>query len=448
MMPRAFFLYMTIAIISVVANEAGAGLGPENFTHRAQIQGDTARGNLYRIHLAGDILQHCVRNCGDIRLFDADSHEVPYVIVETKIDHKRESYDVELIDFKEDPDGAALTLKMPDKSDQINNLKINTSNRDFRIDVTLYGSDDRNNWSSVMSDVIYDFSSQVDIRKTEIRTPALHFKYLMLKMSYGAGKGAGDRINLKYNGLDFSASGPQFNNIRINKILAEVVAEGDTEPVYDWMPVSTYSVEKGKKSETMIIVNTGIPLQRIYLDVANPYYFRRVTIFWDDKGKTYPREVGRGAIYRFPIGRKQEAKDYIDLTSCRKGFYKVVIENDGNPPPDIKGIRLGWIQKQLFFVALRDSEKYVLSVGSDAAEAQNYDLIQFVNDQNWNKLNSQPLSLSSAIQTVSYRPAVRDDKKATIEKIILIFIVMVLMTVMGFWLYVLLRRTSGKRQKN
>lgn len=444
MVTRALLLSLAIFIISFIANEAFAGLIPENFTHTAEIQGDTAKGSLYRAHLTGDILQSCIRNCGDIRLFDADNREVPYVILETKIDHERESYEVELLEFQENQGGAVLTLKMPDKSDQINNLKIDTPNRDFRIDIIIYGSNDQNSWSSIVSDVIYDFSSQVDIRKTEIRIPPLCFKYLMLKMSYGATKGTGDQINLKYNGLDFSVSNPQFKNIRINRVLAEALVEDDTESVYDEMPVPDYSMERGKKNETMIIVNTGIPLQRIYLDVSNPYYFRKVTVFWDEKGEIYSLEVGNGAIYRFPIGRKQEAKNYIDLTSRRKGFYKVVIENDGNPPPDIKGVRLGWIQKQLFFVAMRDSGKYILSIGSDAADAKNYDLIQFVNDKNWNKLSSQSLSISSVVRSAGYRPAVRDDKKAAVEKMILVMIVMLLVAGMGFWLYMLLRKTAEK----
>ncbi len=441
MMTRLFMLYLAASLLAVAACEGGAGLMPENFTHAAEVQGNTVEGNLYRVQLTGDVLQHCERNCEDIRLFDADMHEVPYVLLETKIDRRRESYNIELLSFLEDSNGAVLTMKMPDNADQINNLKIDTPSRDFRVDVILYGSNDKNSWSSMVTDVIYDFSSQVDIRKTEIRFPKLHFKYLMLKMSYGPRKGAGDQMNLKYNGLDFSVSSPQFKNIRINTVKAEVIVEGDTEPVYDEVRVLDYAIERGKKSETVIVVRTGIPAQRIYLDVANPYYFRRVSVFWDEVGKAYSREVGRGAIYRFPMGRKDEAKNYIELTCSRKGFYKVVIENDGNLPSEISGLRLGWVRKQLFFVALKDMGKYTLSVGSDATDARNYDLVQFVNDQNWNKLNSQTLMLSSAVKTPGYRPAARDDKRATREKLTLIVIIILLMAGMGFWLYLLLRKT-------
>jgi hypothetical protein len=443
-MKKSLFIFLLIAFLFPVLSANAAGLKPENFSHTANIQGEVIKGSMYRVSLSGDVLQHCTRNCRDIRVFDQEGREVPYAVLENRIERRKEAYPVELIGFQEDVTGATVTMKMPDRFEPVNNLTIGTTDRDFRTEAALYGSEDRTSWSPVTEDVLYDFSSQVDLRKTRITFPTSGYKYYMLHLKYEKKKQQGEQLSLKYNGLDLSVTSPKDKNIRISSIQAEAVVEGNTDPVYDEIPIADFSSASGKNNETIIIFKTGIPLQRIYLDVSNPYYFRKIVVYWDEDGKTYPREVGRGSVFRFPIGSRQEIKDFIDVTSYGNGYYKVVIENDNNPRPDIKGVKLAWVQKQLFFTGLMDSGKYRLSVGSNAAEAPVYDLPQFVNAQNWNTHVTSPLSLSATAPTADYRPAIRDDRKAGIEKMILIGIVLLLVAGIGFWLYTLMKKFPGK----
>jgi len=441
----AVLLVLAFLLAGPAGRSSAADLRPVNFTHYSEVRAELKQGRLYRLHLGGELLRHCTSDCRDIRLFDADGREIPYVIVEHRIaGRKTESYRTEIVGFEEEGDSVQITVRMPEKAESVSTLKIETPDRDFRIACTLLGSSDQKVWTRISDDVLYDFSSQVDLRKTDLKFSRSSFRYYRLVLARETGKGQ-EQMHLAYNGLDFSVTGAGPRKMKFSGVRAETEFEGSEETLYDEVQQQEFSVKSGSRNETVLDMHTGLPFERIYLDVVNPYYFRRTKTVLNRKDGGRPDvPESWGMIYRFPVSSRDESRTYLEPGNRGKGDYRIVIENNNSTPLEIKGVRLAWKRRYLFFIPLRDSGGIRVSVGSDAADVPAYDLVSFVNQGNWHGLQAEEIALSGVVRTPDFKPATREDRRAVTEKVILVSVVVLLVIGMGFWLYTLIRKTSKK----
>jgi hypothetical protein len=419
-----------------------------DFPYSAIIKGPLEKGALYRVALPGQVLRHCTRDCTDGRIFDQKGKEIPYVIIESRGDNTGgERYLFEITGYEETRQAETFALRLPEKHRAVSTIQISTRDRDFRKKIRVYGSRDLKTWSLVTQDTIWDFSSQADLRKTEIHFPESDYRYYRLLFTKADGKGTkAESIRLKYRGLDFSAENARPGRMRIVRI------EGSTpgsrvRPVYDEFSFTRFSSQRDG-DRTIIESEAPVPFERVSFDIANSYYFRKVGIYFSEDGKkgSY-RFVAAGQVYSFPLSETIETRNWIDCPGSGKGHYRFVIENRGNPPLEIGNIIFRRVRRNLYFIALSDSSPYTLWLGNSSVKKPEYDIAHFINQCNWQIHPAKELEIAQVTENAKFIPAADKGKGAAVEKKLLMIIVSLLVGVIGYWLYSLVRSADLKREK-
>lgn len=431
-----FLLFCTASV------EASIILKPDNFQYCSELEQPAKNSTLYQTWITSDILQKCSTDCSDLRLFDQDNNEIPYVIIGNEHpDEIIETYRLEIVSYSDNPASKVITMKMPDKYRPVSLISLDISERDFKKTVMLYGSHNIKKWDLLVKEAIYDFSSQVALRKTEIKFNKADYRYYRLEIIDDNPSVKSDKsIKLKYEGLDFSADSLEIKNLHISKITGTTGFRKDNIKVYDENNFTTFTVNLDKDRNTVIFLEAGLPFDKIYFDISNPYYHREISLYGSNTGeKDSYKFLTRESIFSFPISDISETKNYIAYQSPKEKFYKIIIQNRNNPPLEIKSIKFLWVQKNLYFVSLNKPSNYSLCFGNNTISGPSYDLANFINHNNWFNQNYEKLNTAQIIQNSDFRERPPEDRKMKIEKIVLIGIVIILVIGIGFWLYRLMR---------
>jgi len=442
-----YHIILTLLFFAAVPVSAEYVYAPGNFRWAGSIEGPLKNSGLYQAELKDAVLEQCGVGCRALRIFDLQNMEIPYVIIENRNDGKRpETYNLEVIGLDEKSTETRVTLKMPEKYQPITQLVFDIPEKDFRQDIVLEGSVDAKSWTVVAQGQIYDFTSQVDLRKKHIEFNSSNFRYYRLTLKDDKKQAAGDeKIRLKYEGLDFSVTGLQPRKLHISRVTGRTFSETETAAIYDEQRLTAYKLEQDKDRNTVISFESGLPFTRISFDLTNPYFYRRASLYSSETGRENSYKLlQRASLYRFLLSDMIETKSVITSGISGHRYYRLIIENGSNPPLDIKAIKLGWVQKFLFFVALSDVPSYTAGFGNAAIDPPGYDLANSVNQANWQQFRYERVELRDIKQNPDYSPGLPEDKKARRGKMLLTGIIGLLVAGIGFWLYVLLRKSGNK----
>jgi hypothetical protein len=327
-------------------------------------------------------------------------------------------------------------------------LEVLTPDRDFNKRAVLEASSDGKTWRKVAEDAIYDFSSRVDLRKTRIefkKTNDRHFRLTLI--DGGDGARPGRTVRLRYEGLDFSVEGMVKKEISVNAVHALTALSRESIPVYDVKTFTDVSAKTDANGNTVIILNAGLPVNRISFGVANPYYSRSVALYSGerDADESY-RFVTRGTIYRFLLDGRKEEQVFIDARTPKQQYVKIVIENRGNPPLDVKSIALSWVRQNLYFIALRGGERHSLCFGNNGVVRPEYDLGRFITKESLARHSPISLRTGDIRENPSYAPKAPRQKQERIERLILTSVVIVIVLLLATWLYGLIKKIPDEKR--
>ena len=79
-----FSLLLILLLLSVAISYAEGDsdtVKPDNFKYTVKLKDNFKPNTLFRIHLNSNILNKCSHYCKDLRLFDDNSNEIPYVVI-------------------------------------------------------------------------------------------------------------------------------------------------------------------------------------------------------------------------------------------------------------------------------------------------------------------------------------------------------------------------------
>jgi hypothetical protein len=280
----------------------------------------------------------------------------------------------------------------------VNVVDLDIGDRDFKKRVSLSKSVDGKTWNPLIEDNIYDFSSQVNVRRTRIEFTETDAQFLRIKiLDLKPQQSTQPSIKLKYEGLDFSVNGVQNKNLRIRAARASTGTPAEKKPIYDHKTFNAPEPTLDKDGNTVIVLPAGLPLDIVSLDVRNPYFHRVVNLFGSSTGKedSYHLLTSQ-VIYRFPLSaEKREERNFIEQHITRQPYYKIVIMNRNNPPLELKSVTLSWIQQNLYFIALKSNERYTLCCGNAQINRPDYDLVSFVNKDTLSQHPYERLELSA-----------------------------------------------------
>ncbi len=434
------FLFILLALLMPVGRVAA--LAPNDFRYQAPLTGAVTPTSVCMVALPAEVLQRAA-SLDDFRLFGPDHLEVPFVLHRAEVD-QAEQYQLKILAYDDKESSALLTVELPAKHQPINELELATDARDFRTTVTVTGSNDRRQWRQLAREAIYDFSSQVDLRKTRISLPSNDYRYLrLLLVADKKQKPGAEALQLSYKGVDLSVGTGQPKNIRISGIVGRntrVQAE-----LFDRLTITAPPATVDKGGNSVLTLATGVPVDRISLDVADAYFHRRVTILASDTGEEVSyRQLCQGSLYRFLLGGSSERREAIDCRAEKPRFLRLVIDNGSNRPLVIRGVTIEWRPRTLSFVSADVPGSYLLVFGSGTLARPNYDLSRFDNREALRQSTIPNVTVGLVRENPTFRPPPDKDRRAKTEKALLIGIVSLLTAGMGYWLYRLMGKAGGR----
>ena len=443
------FLCLTCLLLSILPAAFGAPLMTEDFQYSSDLKGLIKTHVLYQVVLSKDVLQKCFySNCNDIRLSDSNNNEVPYVIVTNYYHESTDSYPFEITNYESGASSDIITMKLPEKHRPISVIKLNIPETDFNKRIILYGSPDSKKWILLAEDNIYDFSSQVNLQKTEIKFSKSDYRYYRIQLVEKKPSGDGqETLSLKYKDLTFNVDNIKSKKIRISGILGQTAAETSAPAAKDTAVFTDIEDSVDSDGNTVIVIEANLPFDRVYIDVSDLYFYRDAAIYYSDTAeKESWRLLANNVIYSFPLQDRNETKNHIDCSIHKQRFYKFVIKNKDNLPLSVSRIRFEWIRKSLYFIALNNNEKYTLLFGNPGLDSPHYDLPNFINQNNWFSHKYEALDLTHIKKNVNYKPFLPKDKQKRVEKIFLTVIIFIMVTGLSYWVYTLIRKTSQHKK--
>jgi hypothetical protein len=439
-------LLLTVNVNTVYSQETSeTQMKPQHFMYLAEIEESMKQNKLYRIHIASEIIKKCSTDLKDIRLFNENNQEIPFVLLKNKVAAEpAKVFNFKIIGYEEEDTCSILTMKTPVNIPAVDSVDIITSERNFKKNVYIYGSGDGQSWKRLAEDFIYDFSAQVDLRKTKLQLPGVKYAFFRLRLC-NTQKPKSDQTSfkLRYEQLDFSVEKITEKKLRIERISGGYGTPQQDKTVYDKEIFNDYSIITNNPDKTVIELEAGMPCSKITFDIKNANFFRYIKVYGkrnnDDTFNNIP--IATQSVYRFSLGEMDERKHTIICPASNYRIYRFEIKNKNSPPLKIKSITLHWVQTNLYFIGLNDADRCKLYFGSKSTiPAPDYDISAFLRQDNISSQEHIDLKVGPMMMNTDYTPLEKADKKSIIEKHILKLVVILLVILIGFWFYKLYKK--------
>lgn len=323
----------------------------QDFRKEARLQ-PVEQNGFYNILLTPEITGSLKEDLSDIRLYDADGHEVPYLLRSEQPKAPQQLFrGYTLLQNKTIPGCCTeLILQNADKN-KINNISLIIRNSDVRKTARLSGSDDNQNWYNIKDNYylesIYNNNETSEVKI--LNFPLSNYEYYRLT-------------------IDDSLNAP-----------LKIVKAGYYDVHYEdgkYLSLPTAAVQQKDSSDKNSYIRLAFPssqvIDKIKFDLAGPqYYLRNVRVgqMQEDKGKKY-----FSSLQSTYFKSNQDNVIFFDRLKAEELY--LVIENKDNPPlrvNDAKGFQL----THYLTAGLEKGKKYYLRFDAPEAGMPQYDLEYF-----------------------------------------------------------------------
>jgi hypothetical protein len=438
-------IYFAFLFVIVFFVSPALALGVNDFLYSVElVTPDSAANQIYMAPLGVDIAKRAGADFYDLRVLNSESAEVPFVILNdfTPPEYIHNFFSMKVVDYSDGTDSAVLVTQMPDKRNPVEIIELDINNRDFKKQVGVYGSNDKAEWHKLIEEPVFDFSSQVNYRKTEFRLGRkcdfAYYKFVINNSAPQSGV-SGQSIKLKYDGLDFSVDNFREEKLKINGVYAKTAfnVKKDGTTVYDECVFDNLNITSDKNNNSVIDIEAELYFDRVIFDIAPSFYRRNIKVYCSETAAADSyRYLTEFTVYNIPLGEYNSSRSDLWYSSSKHRFFRFVIENKNSPPLTVNKIKFAMVRKNLFFTAPSHSPAHYICMGSAALKKPDYDITSFINQGNWYKLNYKtlspgPLSLNAAYKEETPPKPMRPE----VEKALLSVIMIIIVAALGYWLF-------------
>ncbi len=304
----------------------------------------------------------------------------------------RQTLQTEIKSLKESGKGIEIRLRLPKNSPAAEGFNFSTPLKDFERIVRVAGSDDGDNWTPLLNEgLIFDYSRYMDVNNYDVALPANNFRQFKITI-----EDVTDQRESPYKELTRTMRGNQeaervertaleSRALRINRIdmvYYTVHEHVERAKKADYTIVNFRAEQDSDKKQTIIEVHTRQePLTSFRLETPNKNFSRRalVQVLMTVPGRaglqparTEWQEIGGATISKLQMGGFSREKLVIDFPEHREEKYRIVIDNEDNPPLDIKAVKAeGNVYRAVFLT--QEGGPYRVFYGSETAQAPKYE---------------------------------------------------------------------------
>ncbi|MDY6972768.1 MAG: DUF3999 family protein [Thermodesulfobacteriota bacterium] len=426
--------------------ETAFGVERSDFRLKAPVKCNMTPGVPLRLALAREVIAETSPGFGDLRLFDNLGEELPYVIYKQRRP-KRETrfFAWDVISYNNLDNAQTIVLKRPEKAANALDLRLITTARDFNKHVEVRASDDLRAWNLIATGPFFDFSSHIDLRRTLIEFPETDALYLQVILEdKDKPTSDGENIRLEYKDLKFSLSGQKCGEINIDRFTSRTTRKTPQEYHFDVMVISASKTSTDRDGNTVIDIGyLNLPVASVSLRVKTRYYYRAVE-FWvaaTGEDKSY-QCIDRDIIYRIPD--IDEVKNTFSVNTGRCGRISLKIINHDNPALEVEEIRIQWIRRNLYFIP-EDEDSCAIYLGGSDIRPPQYELQRLIPEKYEKLMSYAECSIGPIEKNTGYSPGAGKRLGAKIEKFLFHILVVLLVCVLGFWIYRLARNVPVNR---
>jgi len=380
---------------------------------------------LYQFTVPLQVMGESRDDLGDLRLFDSENHEIPYAIrTRTNVNEQREFAGHLFNQVTVGSSATEVTVDLGDKAGEHNEVQIQTSGDDFRRRIVVEGSDDRNEWKTLISDGVI-FSFQADGKaavSNRVSYPTSRYRYLRLRVYKD----------------ELSDDNPP--NITTVQALMGVHEKGQLTTWNVYVPDYQLIRNQGAHATQWTVdLGSRVPCDRLSLTISDQSFYRPFEVENFDDPQN-PRLVANGYISR----RAGEEQKPVVITFGQEEHVRKLrlqITDYSNQTLTIQSIEASAPARELVF-ELKQAQRLPLRLffGNAKVPEPHYDFEKEVGG----KLKSQPMLASVA--AVSKNSAYTPEPLPFTERVPwLIYLVLAASSIALGWMLWSLARTALRR---
>ena len=428
-------LCLCILLLTLATTPFGHAAVPTDLRFLAPVIGDVPPDVPVRLPLPRQVIAATTVNFSDVRLFDDQGLETPYVIHAQRATPSH-AFTFQVLSYSQSAEGDTIVLQRPQDTGPFWELTVQTTARDFHKAVRLQASHDRATWSEVTTDALFDFSSRIDVRRTTLTFPETDMPYLRLLLQDAVPPRADvAAVQLRYEGLEFTVHGASVQPFRIDRISGRVGTPHAADDIYDRTTFSQPDTRTDPQRNTLVLLGrVHLPVAQFTLTVDNPYYHRRVELWAADTDQEDAyHQVASGVIYKLP--GVVSADNTLRVQRVQSPYLRLKILNGDNPPLRLPQVEAAWVRQNLYFIPAA-GRRYTLYFGNAQMRAPEYELQRLLPAQPAALEQYPVMSLGEVQPHTRYNPPPAQGKTA---QTLLTVVVLVLICGLGFWAYRLLK---------
>lgn len=437
-------LFNLFLISNVSAQEKKINI--ENFKYYADILGNIQNNKINSVYLNEDILNKSENDLKDIRVFNSNGSEVPFIIIDEKTpEDLKEIKNFEIIDYSEQDNKDIIISELKENNNEItpilDKISFEISDTDFNKKIKIYGSQNKSNWTFISENNIYDFSSKINLKKTQINlSKPVQYKFYKFEIQNLSQLEKDSMLKLNYKDLNLSLNEYDTNYFRINSINAETFSKNREIINYDSNHLKPVINNRNKK--TIIELKNTLPINKIIFDISDPYFYREVSIYSEENkkdlnDKNTQNPIFKDYIYDIGSGENNEKK-YMNLNYSNLKNLRIEISDSDNPPLIINKITTQRVKKNLFFLAGNDN-KYSIYISNRDIESPVYDINNYINQYNWFKTKYSILKASEIKINQNFKKEFSKNDKEKLQKNILIALIFMVSALLAVWIYKMMK---------
>ncbi len=416
-------------------------LNPKNFRYSRTLPGPLEAGKIYKIPLPGEILNHTATDQRDIRIFSPDGKLIPFTILqENQSAVARKLYHLNIRGFSTENGITTLLLETPPQARAIRMLFFATPNRNFKKTLSISISTDKKNWHPLVNESIYDFSRNVDLKKTSVSFKPVKCRWFRIRMKDAELPAKNELIRLNYKGLHFSSNGKPALAFRIDSVTAATQAGNSEINTTDTMRFTDFIIKTDAKGNSILSFSSGIPISALSIVTKVPAFYRtgilkgeRITI---NRNKVL---LAKGNFYRFSLDGRVETRLTLSARPSDTGNYELIIHNGDNSALPIQALELKWVRRNMFLVPETKTVSHaVLCYGNPKVPAPHFDVSRFIRPDNWQQHEAAIINPESSIENLNFQQA-KKPWTPDFSRIAITLIALMLIAVLSIWMWKLTR---------
>ncbi len=305
------------------------------------------------MQLDAEVLAGARLDLSDLRLITHQGIEQPYEVYIHRGKQRVQTYEAKMYNLTRVPGkGTRFELDLGTSGKPINQISIQSPDRDFRYQVTVEGSPDSRNWVVVRKGAaIFDFSGEVHARSTVVKLPETTYRYLHVTVHEADGR----LLNVS------GASAEQEIERRGRRIKLK--------------PVSTRIVQDLQRRATDVFLDLGHRNQpcdqaEVIFEDDNVSRGCQVSVSENPAGPWSARDAG--VIFRYHTATFAGEQTRLSFPELRGRYVRISVLNWDNEPIQVTGAKLYAVPRVLLF-EWDPRQPVRLYYGADAPGKPQYD---------------------------------------------------------------------------